>query len=141
MAEIISGAAVIVTLVFLIFEVRENSEMIRANTFDRNIESLIDVRMQIASNENSLQVMADHWGIEDPDMLRRQLYVVSIWSIYEKTYYSQQYGLVGTAEWERFETRICDYVQSQFDFWNENISNFLTEEFRGYVVSNCGLSE
>lgn len=138
LAEIISGVAVVVTLVFLIFEVRENSEMIRANTFDRNIESLIDVRMHIASNENSLRVMTDHWGIESPDDLRRQLYVVSIWSIYEKTYYSQRYGLVGTAEWERFETRICNYVRSRFDFWRENVATFLTEEFRGYVITNCG---
>lgn len=76
------------TLVFLIIEVRENSDLVRADTFDRSIESLIDWRMQIVSNDESLRVMTEHFGLENPEMLRRQLLVVSLWSIYEKTYYS-----------------------------------------------------
>lgn len=106
-AEIVSSVAVVFTLVFLIFEIRGNTELIRANTFDRSIESLIYLRMQIATNTDSLDTMADHWGIDSTKLLRRQLIVVSLWSIYEKTYYSHQYGLIGAAEWERFETRIC----------------------------------
>lgn len=139
-AEIVSGIAVVGTLIFLIFEIRENSDLIRANTFDRNIESLIDWRMQIISDEESLRTMADYWSIDDPDLLRRQLLVVSMWSIYEKTYYSQQYGLIGPAEWERFDTIICRYTQTRPDFWKENIAKFLTEDFRNYVVSNCALT-
>jgi hypothetical protein len=93
--------------------------------------------MQVASDEESLEIMAEHWGIESPDLLRRQLLVVSMWSIYEKTYYSQQYGLVGPAEWERFETRICNYVGTREAFWLDNIAAFMTEEFRNYVVTAC----
>lgn len=139
-AEIVSGVAVVATLIFLVFEIRGNSDLIRANTFNRSIESLVDLRTHIASNDESLRIMADHWGVESPDLLRRQLLVVNLWSIYEKTYYSQQYGLVGTAEWERFETRICSYTQSGREFWEESIAGFLTEEFRGYVVSTCHLT-
>ena len=135
LAEIVSSIAVVATLIFLIFEVRGNSDLIRANTFNRSIESLVDLRTHIASNDESLAIMADHWGIESPDLLRRQLLVVNLWSIYEKTYYSRQYGLVGPAEWERFETRICNYTQSGREFWEESIARFLTEEFRDYVYS------
>ena len=136
-AEIISGVAVVVTLIFLVFEVRENSELVRANTFNRNIESLIDLRMEIVSNDDSLRVMAEHWGLDDIDLFRRQLFVVSMWSIYEKTYYSHQYGLIGPAEWERFETRICIYSESKNEFWQDNVANFLTDEFRSYVTAHC----
>ena len=138
-AEIVSGVAVLITLVFLVLEIRGNSDLIRANTFNRSIESLIDYRMQIASNEESLRVMTDHWGIDSPDLLRRQLLVVNLWSIYEKTYFSRQYGLVGPAEWERFESRICGYVTREdgLRFWSENVANFMTDEFREYVISRC----
>ena len=138
-AEIISGVAVLITLIFLILEIRGNSDLIRANTFNRSIESLIDYRMQIASNEESLRAMTEHWGIDNPDLLRRQLLVVNLWSIYEKTYFSQQYGLVGPAEWERFESRICGYVSQEdgLKFWSENVANFMTDEFRDYVTSYC----
>ena len=141
LAEIVSGIAVVGTLIFLIFEIRENSDLIRANTFDRNIESLIDWRMKIISNDAALQTMTDYWGIDSPELLRQQLLVVSMWSIYEKTYYSQQYGLIGPAEWDRFETVICRYTQSDPGFWKEKIAKFLTEDFRNYVISNCGLAE
>jgi len=138
-AEIFSGIAVFITLVFLVLEVRGNSDLIRANTFNRSIESLIDYRMQIASNDESLKVMAVHWGIDSADLLRRQLLVVNLWSIYEKTYFSRQYGLVGPAEWERFESRICGYVKREdgLKFWSENVANFMTDEFRDYVTSHC----
>ena len=136
-AEIVSSVAVVFTLVFLIFEIRANSDLIRANTFDRSIESLIELRMNIASNDGSLKVMADHWGVESPDELRRQLLVNSLWSIYEKTYYAQQYDFIGQAEWERFETRICGYVQTRREFWNEKIADFLSEEFREFVIITC----
>ena len=138
-AEIISGIAVLITLVFLIFEIRGNSDLIRANTFNRSIESLIDYRMQIASNEDSLRVMTEHWGVDNAELLRRQLLVVNLWSIYEKTYYSRQYGLVGPAEWERFEARICGYVKQEdgLEFWRENVASFMTGEFRDYVRSHC----
>jgi len=138
-AEIFSGIAVFITLVFLVLEVRGNSDLIRANTFNRSIESLIDYRMQIASNDESLKVMAVHWGIDSADLLRRQLLVVNLWSIYEKTYFSRQYGLVGVAEWERFESRICGYVKREdgLKFWSENVANFMTDEFRDYVRSHC----
>ena len=141
LAEIVSGIAVVGTLIFLIFEIRENSDLIRANTFEHSIESLIDWRMQIVSNERSLQTMADYWDSESPELLRQQLLVVNMWSIYEKTYYSQKYGLIGLAEWGRFERVICKYTKSTPDFWKENVAKFLTEDFRDFVISTCNLTE
>ena len=141
LAEIVSGVAVVFSLIFIIFEIRENSDLIRANMFDRSIESLIDWRMQIVSDDESLKIMADHWGIDDRQLLKHQLLVVSMWSIYEKTYYSHQYDLIGPAEWEKFETRICAYGQAGQDFWGEKIATFLSEEFRNFVISSCQLAE
>ena len=141
LAEIISGVAVVITLVFLVVEVRENTDLVRATTFDRNMESLIDWRMQIVSNENSLKTMADFWGIEDSDALRQQLLVVNMWSIYEKTYYAQRYGLIGKPEWERFENVICRYTDRGPDFWRDKVSQFLTREFRDYVIDVCAIPD
>ena len=136
-AEIVSSIAVVLTLIFIVFEIRENSNLIRANTFDRSIESLIDWRMQILGNDDSLRVMAQHWGFDDKDLLRRQLLVVSMWSIYEKTYYAHEYDHIGPEEWERFETRMCNYVGTGIEFWKEKVSGFLSEDFRNYVISTC----
>lgn len=138
-AEIVSGFAVVITLVFLAFEISKNSDLIQADTFNRNIESLIDWRMQIASSDDSLQIMADHWKFENTDLLRRQLLVINMWSIYEKAYYSQRYGLLGAAEWQRFKNRFCPKSEERSAFWEKRIAMFLTEEFRDYVVRTCEL--
>lgn len=137
LSEIIAGVAVVITLVFLIIEVRKNSDLVRADSFNRGIESLIEWRTAIATDEESLKIMAEHWGFDDIDLLRRQMHVVNLWSIYEKTYYSQQYGLVGQAEWERFQTRICEYRQNDATYWDERIAQFLTAEFHDYVAAGC----
>ena len=136
-SEIIAGVAVVITLIFLLFEVRENSDLVRAESFNRGIESLIAWRTAIASDEASLRIMAEHWGFDDIELLRRQMLVVNLWSIYEKTYYSQQYGLVGPAEWERFQTRICSYRRNGQNYWDERVAGFLTREFRDYVIASC----
>ena len=141
LAEIVSGTAVVGTLIFLIFEIRENSDLIRANTFEHSMESLIDWRMKIVSNEQSLQTMAEYWNSESPEILRRQLLVVNMWSIYEKTYYSQKYGLIGPAEWDRFERVICKYTDSSPGFWKDNVAKFLTEDFRDFVIRKCDMTE
>ena len=85
-AEIISGIAVVVTLVFLVIEVRGNSDLIRANTFNRSIESLIDYRMQIANSDQALATMNEHWNREGPESLRRQLLVVNLFVVASLTW-------------------------------------------------------
>ena len=136
-AEIVSSVAVLITLVFLVFEIRSNSDLIRADSFDRNVASLIDWRMQVVSDDQSLGIMSSHWGVEDPQLLKESLLILSLWSIYEKTYYAQQYDLVGTSEWQRFEYVICVNVQRGPDYWETQIARFLTPEFREYVSQTC----
>jgi len=55
-AEIVGGLAIVVSLVFLIIEVRGNSNLIRANAYDQNIQSLVDWRMWVISDEVRLQL-------------------------------------------------------------------------------------
>ena len=52
-SEIIAAVAVVVTLIFLIFAVRENSDLVRADSFNRSIESLVEWRSAIATNDAS----------------------------------------------------------------------------------------
>jgi hypothetical protein len=79
------------------------------------------------------------------DVITREILMdserLNMWSIYEKTYYSQKYGLIGPAEWGRFERVICKYTKSTPDFWKENVAKFLTEGFRDFVISTCNLTE
>ena len=137
LAEIFSSFAVLVTLIFLVIEVRENSNLIRANSYDRNIESLIDWRMQVVADDESLGYMAEHWGVEEPSQLKKSLLLLSLWSIYEKTYFANQYDLVGPSEWQRFQYVICDNYEKVPEYWEVQVGRFLASEFRTYIESTC----
>ena len=127
----------LITLVFLVLEIRSNSNLIRANSYDRNIESLIDWRMQVVADKESLAYMSEHWGVEEPEQLKKSLLLLSLWSIYEKTYFANQYDLVGPSEWQRFQYVICDNFESVPEYWEVQVGRFLAPEFRGYISETC----
>ena len=49
-AEIIAAIGVIVTLIFLIVGIRENTEITRVTAFDRNMESVNQWRLEMAKD-------------------------------------------------------------------------------------------
>ncbi len=69
LAEVFSGVAILVTLIFLVLEIRTNSELIRTDSFDRNIQSLIDWRRAVIADPESLEVTAAYFGDNPEDSL------------------------------------------------------------------------
>ncbi len=147
-AEVISGVAVVVTLIFLIAQVRDNSSVIRGAAFEGSIDSLNELRLMIAEDHELASLMIDRWGrdlIEEfgrdeaPAYLQRRLMTLVQWSNYEKAYYSRNYDLLGTAEWSRFERSICLTASNPASRWSADIKDFLTPEFADYVIEFCNL--
>ncbi len=136
LAEVISGVAILLTLVFLVLEIRTNSELIRIDSFDRNIQSLIDFRMSVIADPASLEVMAAYFG-DSPEASKKTMLVNSLWNLYEKTYYARVYDTIGMSEWGRFEYSICDNFQRDPEFWHDSVARLLTSEFREYVIATC----
>lgn len=143
-AEVISGVAVLVTLIFLILQIRENTEITRAATFDRNIESVNQVREWIINDPR----LAESWfayyehslaDLSEQDERQLIMAVIANFGIYEKSYYAHQRDLMSASEWERFETQICTQHE------NASIAGFLTvvldsltREFREEIGRMCG---
>ncbi len=141
-AEIISGTAVLITLVFLVFGIRENTEITRAAAYDRNIDSLNQWRLDVAQNEELLRAWnayrrGDIGGRIEAEDAGLGLMLTALWGIYEKSYYANKYGILGASEWTRFEVQICLGRAIDARLWDEMIKIRLTEEFADYVVAFC----
>jgi hypothetical protein len=143
-AEIVSGIAVVITLIFLTFGIRENTAVTRAAAFDRKIEGLNQVAITLARDEELMRLFQyyqdDHLDIDElsnEEWARVRAMVRSILRIYETAYYSTQYGTLGLSEWSRFERQICRH-RARLDIvrWND-IQGVLTEEFANYVAESC----
>jgi len=144
-AEIVSGIAVVTTLIFLILGIRENTEVVRASSYADSMDSLNDFSMDIQTNADLRPVWGafvndDTAGFDADDFRQVQMLLVILFRNYEKAYFSEQYGLLGSTEWGRFERQICVQVD-RARITDESILGFLdvilTDEFAAYVHSTC----
>lgn len=143
-AEIASGIAVVVTLVVLIFGIRENTDVMRASMYSESINSLNQWRDSIFQSREAAGIWeAFRTGEVDQldalDMTRLVQTVSTIFGIYEHSYFSWERALIGDSEWERFETQIC-FQYERLIRVPRLVSGFelsFTEQFRTYVSDLC----
>ena len=145
-AEIVSSLAVVITLIFLLFDIRENTDITRAAVYDRNMDSLNDWRLAIAKDKDLTRIFitgqSDRVGepMTDQELEGARYMLISNvqWGIYEKSYYANQYETLGTSEWNRFEKQICKAWNrtTAISHWNQ-AAGFLTDEFKDYVIGSC----
>jgi len=144
-AEIVSSVAVVTTLVFLILGIRENTEIVRASAYAGSMDSLNDFTMDVVTDADLRPIWMAfvNENTADFDAIDRQqvqLLLIVLFRNYEKAYFSARYGLLGSAEWGRFERQICVQVD-RASIVDENVLGFLevilTDEFAAYVRSTC----
>ena len=148
LAEIVSGIAVVISLVFLALGIKENTEITRADVYDRNVESLNAWRMHLSSSAELTRLYQALLFDEAEDLsldeqYRLLLVVNQLWGIYEKSYYANQYGTLGDSEWTRFNRQTCllrSRMQQFRDELQDNAVGLLTEEFVSHVDETCGVS-
>ena len=143
-AEIISGLAVVVTLVFLIAGIRENTAVLRASEYSDLMESLNSFQALQMTDPDSVRVWDAYISdrSDDLDALDRQrlnLAILTLFRIYESAFFSDQYGLLGSAEWGRFQFASCDhYARVRQSMSLEGLLvSVLSQEFINYLSEHC----
>jgi hypothetical protein len=113
-SEITASIAVLITLVVLVFEVRENTEAVKKSSYETLSNQLIDWRLLMTTDPNLHRVFytetregGEDWALEGEDRHVFQVYVQALWLIYEQAYYAYSYGDLQETEWQRFEETIC----------------------------------
>jgi len=145
-AEIVGGLAVVVTLIFLVVETRNNTNAIHTQTYQDLTSELNSVRRDIAQIPNTVQKRRTE-GVESLPF--EELYVLltieqSIWGVYESAYYAWQRNILGDTEWGRFSRAICRNFDRDSDMWINDwnpmlgdIRRNITPEFAEYVEAQC----
>ncbi len=149
-ADIVGGAAIVVTLVVLIFEVNDNTNAIQAQTYQGLMSELNEYRMILADPEGIegrtrvLGKLAEEgWGdLTDAERLRLWAPSTIRWGIYESAYFANERGVLGQSEWTRFESAVCRGYEDEQHFWRPEdytqLTELLTQEFVDYVEGTCG---
>jgi hypothetical protein len=144
-AEIISGVAVVATLLFLAFEMRDNTNAAQAQTYQILMQEINGYRKMIG--EQAMAEVVVKYGAEGWDALnpveQRQIRSTQlvIWGIYESAYFANKRGILGASEWSRFNRLLCDRLDNSKAQWASGhqtpIRELHTAEFVEYVEKLC----
>ncbi len=148
-AELISAVAVIITLLFLVVGMKENTNALQAQTFQELMRDVNNWRSSIREFEGS-QLMS-RWRVDGIDGLSKEeldvlrIVYLELWGIYEAAFFANERGVLGVDEWGRFEKVICrERRKHAIAVWDEGYEGFLCFEelvtalFVEYVEGQCG---
>jgi hypothetical protein len=146
-ADIASGIAVIITLLVLVQSINANTEIARATAYDGYIDSLNFVRSQ-ALNDPEFQrawliLVNTPEKLDSADSFRLGLYMQMFFGIYEKAYYSNQYGLLGSSMWDRFRAQMCiQFPRARsIPLWSDRLETVISPEFLQYLQNTCATDQ
>jgi len=144
-AEIVGGLAVVVTLIVLIIEVRENSELTRTSAYQQEIQNFNDWRNNIIASPDQVRVFGS-WARREEipnqqtdDGMLLTLILQNLFTSYESGFYSRDAGILGESEWDRVQRNICYEYQraiSEESYWGI-IAPRLSTRFLSYMETDC----
>jgi hypothetical protein len=146
-AEILSGVAVVVTLIFLVLATRENTNAIQAQTYEALTSELNAIRLAYTTSDVvDNYVVLSTQGIQalsNAERSRMQFVAEAKWGIYENAFFARNRGVLGEDEWARFEIAICRNFAIDKPMWEPedtqwgSLSRNITPAFREYVERAC----
>ena len=134
MGEIIGAVVVVITLVYVASEIRQNTRMARAEmTKDLLLASQTAI-MELASNDRLAELYADIRPFEDEASARRHTFYQSFFRLYELQFNLAEQGLVAEDVATSYELVIRMWAQTRhFDaYWSVARDEF-HEDFVAYV--------
>ncbi|MGD8340950.1 MAG: hypothetical protein PVH89_09215 [Gammaproteobacteria bacterium] len=143
-AEILSGLAVIVTLVVLIVGIRENSAVTRVSAYGDLMQSVVDIESLVIQDPNLDRILTTFYeettgGLSEDERRTVTTYAGVLLRNYERAYFSQEYGVISDEQWDRFERLICaNGRRAQLAGLDVENLEFLTESFRDHIKTSCG---
>jgi hypothetical protein len=141
LAEIASGIAVVVSLVFLILGIQENTDVTRFSVYANLIDEINEnERIKLANPE--LGVLWDAYinqatrDLSAEDLSRVRWQTALVLRSYEKAFFARKYGVIGDAEWGRFERLICVH-DANVQAAGITLEPIFASEFMNYIKTEC----
>ena len=141
-AQVLSGLAVVITLIFLVVEIRDGTNVTRASMYAGFTDGFVtnrNLRVQDPELNRIVSLFTEEGAELGPDeVLRIAPFVQNIFQLYDAAYFSRRYQVIGESEWARFERNICaNYGRSVRHGLDEALTGVVSEEFWDYVTTTC----
>ena len=115
--EFLGGVAVIVSLVYLAVQIRQNTLSVRATTFQATTELITDSTARIASDPELARIYAGGLSgagdLSEIDRFRFGLLMVTVVRRLESAYFQREVGVLSEEQWSGIATVIPGLLTSE----------------------------
>jgi hypothetical protein len=144
-SELVSGLAVLVTLVFLVIGVRDNTNVTQAGAYQDLLAELNQFNFVLMRDSDLATLWLhrlDHRLHEmDPADANRLVFMNrAAYRVLDAAYFSFRNGSLGPEQWDRFRQSICNLHRTESpnfsELWSET-KVLVSPEFVSYLEGAC----
>ena len=140
-AEIVSGFAVVITLVFLTLSLRDNANATRTLVYEQLNENINDfIAMVLQDDELSALWWRTGDSIDDLSEIERTKLVALFGIVFrdaDAAFHAGEYGTLGESERERMEGLACFAYLRSIETFGEITGLRASSDFRAYLEESC----
>ena len=140
-AEVLGGVAILISLVVLIFEVRENTELAKLSAYEAVTRDLDEWRRDVLNNPKNMALFfaypAEIPPVGTEEQMRLNMLLLNQWTSLERAYYAHEAGVISDDRWDRMEGANCREYLRVPEFYRDILFLRVTDDFRQYLEESC----
>jgi hypothetical protein len=137
-AQIVAAGGVIVTLVYLAVQIRQNTRAIRRSAYQELLNYITNANLMLTADrslcELSIRVRDGLETLEEPDQMRMLAWFGTVFRHYQNAFRLYHDGLITVRQWESMSLPLARHLATRGgrDMW-QVIKSSLLPEFRAFV--------
>jgi len=137
--EFVGAIAVVVTLIYLAFQMRQNTNALKLNTAGSVTEELQENFSLLASNQELAEIFvtaAQESTLQGAERVRFNTFTHNFVRVYENAFLQWRAGVIDPAHWEGMARMMIDFTSmAAFQtYWQER-KHWVSDDFREYMES------
>jgi len=134
LGEFVGSIGVIVTLIYLATQIRQNTTAVRADMSKDLMLTSRSAIWELTANADLARIHADVRGLDDVDTARRISFLQSFFRLYEIAFTLHRERLLDDGIYESYVEMIREFARSSyFDAYWDQSRSFFQRDFREYV--------
>lgn len=131
LAQVVAAVGVILTLVYLAMQIRQNTRAIRRSAYQELLNYITNVNLMLTGDRElcvlSIKARAGLGELDEADQMRLLVWFGTVFRHYQNAFNLYREGVITFEQWESMSTPLTRHLQTQGgrDMWDVVRSGFL----------------
>ena len=136
--ELIGGISVVISLVYLAVQIRQNTQTVRASAYQSILAAAVQARLTVAQDpvlcRRMLDGLHESEKLTDDEKAQLRQTISAMLRLFENVFFQYRRSMVEEAIWESWRlTTIAMFSRPDVQEWWPSTREFFHEEFREFL--------